>query len=316
MGSAGVNLFFVISGFLITRILLGVRVSITQGRSDMGFALRAFFVRRLLRLFPALLFYLLIAVASGYFSDVEGLGWHVSYLSNFRMHQLQIWPRGGAHLWSLAVEEQFYLVIPFVVLWLRTRWLRNVFFAGIAVAFVATILGSPSIDLLPPAAFGGLFTGCAVAVVLDRDDGLTAASNRLAPFGVALMLAAFAYNDIETLSFNGSDTVGRTLFNFGAAGLVWTAVQGRAGRLLASAPAIRIGQLSYGIYLWHFFGEWIASGLIGSTAPTLARFAVTATVTFLLAHGSYVLVERRFTSKKSAFPYQRPEPDRSMVTSD
>ncbi len=340
LGSAGVNLFFVISGFLITRILLGVRSSIAEGSSELWFALRSFFIRRFLRLFPALAAYLLVAVSTGYFTDVGGLLWHVTYLSNVRVHQLQIWTRGSPHLWSLSVEEQFYLVIPFVVFWMRASWLRAIFTAGIVVATITAMIGSPTVDLLPPAAFGGLFTGCLTATMIDGQtrqpliasfSGAKVAANaggvkpsasevqasvpasRIARMGPALMLLAFVYNDFEVFEFFGSNAIARAAFNVGAAGLVWSAVHGRAGRVFSIAPVVRLGQLSYGIYLWHFFAFWVSNELIGTAAPLPLRFATMAALTVSFAQLSFVGIERWFNTKKTAFPYVRPEREPSLI---
>lgn len=109
-GSAGVQLFFVLSGFLITSILLRSKdVSLRK-------ALKNFYARRFLRIFP--LYYLLLALCAltGWMSWQEDLPWHVFYLSNVYISQLGHWPSVGGHLWSLSVEEQYYLVWPLVVL--------------------------------------------------------------------------------------------------------------------------------------------------------------------------------------------------------
>ena len=114
---AGVHLFFVLSGFLITRILLDVRQA-----SDRGAAIRAFYIRRALRIFPAFYVTLLLAWIAGVPLVRESLAWHATYLSNVWIFQMDQWPGSISHLWSLAVEEQFYLAWPFLIL------------AGVAIA--------------------------------------------------------------------------------------------------------------------------------------------------------------------------------------
>ena len=115
---AGVHLFFVLSGFLITRILLALRQA-----PDRGAAIARFYARRALRLFPA--FYLVLGLA--WIADVplvrDTWAWHAAYLSNVRIASEAQWLGHVSHFWSLAVEEQFYLLWPWLLLATPARWL-------------------------------------------------------------------------------------------------------------------------------------------------------------------------------------------------
>ena len=126
---AGVHLFYVLSGFLITGILLDVRE-----RADRVAGLKAFYIRRALRIFPA--FYLTLALA--WIADVppvrETFWWHALYLSNVQIVVSGEWPGAISHFWSLAVEEQFYLLWPWLIVWVPRRWLVPAIVAAIAVA--------------------------------------------------------------------------------------------------------------------------------------------------------------------------------------
>jgi len=121
---AGVPLFFVLSGFLISSILIQCR-----HYGDPWFAMRAFYARRFLRIFP--LFYSIIVAA--YVLNLapmrETVLWHVSYLSNFYFFFHQGWNGNVSHFWSLAVEEQFYLFWPAIVLFAPTQRLLHWFLA-------------------------------------------------------------------------------------------------------------------------------------------------------------------------------------------
>src|SRR5262249_40880734 len=119
-GAAGVRLFFVLSGFLITGILLGCRESMAQ--QGAGQALASFYARRFLRIFPLYYFALAVVLLAGVQEARDGAAWHLAYLSNVYGVR-QGWLGSLAHFWSLAVEEQFYLVWPALVLSLPRPWL-------------------------------------------------------------------------------------------------------------------------------------------------------------------------------------------------
>src|SRR5258708_11390986 len=130
LGTNGVNLFFVLSGFLITQILLN-----NKGTLSPGEFLRTFYVRRSLRIFP--LYYFVITFS--FFLDIpecrKFVGWFVTYTANVQIAR----GHGGlgylSPLWSLSVEEQFYIFFPFIVLLFRWTQLLKVF-AGVAVSGV------------------------------------------------------------------------------------------------------------------------------------------------------------------------------------
>src|SRR5258707_12985436 len=108
---------FVLSGYLITGILLRCRRSIEAGQSDVATALRRFYIRRFLRIFPP--YYALLALMfMANFPGVRNtLWWHAGYASNFLFALQGSWtPWVTSHFWSLAVEEQFYVVWPFLIL--------------------------------------------------------------------------------------------------------------------------------------------------------------------------------------------------------
>src|SRR5258706_1565132 len=141
LGGVGVNIFFVLSGFLITQILLTNKKGIEEGslKESKAKSIGKFMVRRALRIFP--IYYLLLFVvytSSSLFPNRmpahEDLKYYVSYLQNFLFYQRQGWP--DEHLaptWSLAVEEQFYLVWPWLVFFIRAKYLKAFF----AISFCA-----------------------------------------------------------------------------------------------------------------------------------------------------------------------------------
>jgi peptidoglycan/LPS O-acetylase OafA/YrhL len=121
-GMLGVVIFFVLSGYLITRILLSLRVKSRQGLLLKGKAVRNFYVRRALRIVPLYFAVLGIVTALDVGSFRENWAWHWTYLSNiyFYFHPGDI---SGYHIWTLSVEEQFYLVWPLIILFMPRRYL-------------------------------------------------------------------------------------------------------------------------------------------------------------------------------------------------
>src|SRR5262245_20872551 len=125
---SGVDMFFVLSGFLITRNLLRFREEAPPGR-----ALRVFYLRRILRIMPP--YYVSLAlVLLARPSEIGDAGWYVAFASN--IHDAIYGPNAGAltTLWSIAVEEQFYLLWPFLVLFVPRRGLPWIFAASILLA--------------------------------------------------------------------------------------------------------------------------------------------------------------------------------------
>ncbi|MBS1598804.1 MAG: acyltransferase [Bacteroidetes bacterium] len=130
-GRFGVDLFFVLSGFLITSILLQERKNSNESKL---YVIRNFFVRRILRIFP--IYYLFIFfVASIHYPFVKDhLIWILSYTSNILVYKQQLW-YPMSHTWSLAVEEQFYLIWPWLIVFVPEKWLKHVFLRALVSAF-------------------------------------------------------------------------------------------------------------------------------------------------------------------------------------
>ena len=307
----GVDIFFVLSGFLITRILVRVRDQILdrpeRPSSAKLHALKAFWVRRFLRLVPALLLYLAVAIGLGLFDDTDGLLWYLGYLGNFRINQLGYWPSGGGHLWSLAVEEQFYILMPLVVLWLPRRFLSAFFGAGIVLSIAVTAAVDSWARLLPPAAFTGLFIGCLTALMFERyagDDRITKWCALGAPGVVLTVALGPLIIDSEALVI-ANDVV----LDTAAAAMTWRAALGRGSRVLEHPVMTYLGRISYGLYLWHLVAQFLAWNVVGFEAHWALRLGVSSLLSLALAALSDVCLERRFIAKKSNYPYVLQSPN-------
>ena len=316
-GFLGVDIFFVLSGFLITDLLVA-RYDRT-GRLD----LTGFWTRRARRLLPALAVMLVVVTAA---ATVIEPGQEASlrlallaaatYTSNWYqiLHHVSYFAAAGQagapppldHLWSLAIEEQFYLVWPLIV-WcviarLATRRARVACaLTGAAVsALVMTIQYTPGGD--PSAVYYGtdthasaLLIGAALALArpLRALTAIPAAhSRRLDMGGIAgLVVLAWAAGH-----FSGSDPVvypvGLLLAALGAAGLVAAAAgHGVIAAITSWRPLRWVGVRSYGIYLWHWPVIAFGTALAGPGASSAWLWPVEIVVTIGLASASWRYVE-------------------------
>jgi peptidoglycan/LPS O-acetylase OafA/YrhL len=296
-GNIGVVVFFVLSGFLITSLLL-------EEYAETGrVALAGFYQRRARRLLPALLVFLaVIAVALvllGRASELSLLLPPLLYYAN--------WPQAFGdpglnyvgHTWSLSVEEQFYLVWPILLLaLLRLGRLRMA-----AAIVVLLIIGSTflRIALAADEPRAGVGTDTRMdALMIGALIGMIATSGRLPDIGRRWAILALGAI-VLMLPIRSSHFVviaGFSLAAIASAVLVIHATRG--GSWLALKPLRDLGRISYGVYLWHF-PLMIALRPQLESLPILPRTALAAlliAVALALATTSWFLVERRFLGKR------------------
>lgn len=312
-GFLGVDAFFVLSGYLITGLLLS------------GQPLGLFWARRARRLLPALLLLVVVVLALGFVLDAalrDALG-ALTYVSNWRSYASGTGyfgsfaePSAFKHTWSLAVEAQFYVFWPLVVVHVCRRARAPVLAAaGIGALVSAAAMAasfSPYGD--PSRAYYGtdtriqaLLVGAALAAVLTR-----AARPRLLAWsgllGVVLTLWAWHATSGSDRSLYGG---GFLLAAVGTAAVVAAVVlqpSGPLARVLSVAPLRVVGRVSYGVYLWHwpvFLLLTSARTGLSGVALLAARLAVTAACTAV----SWYAVEvpaRTWTPRLPALPALRP----------
>ncbi len=306
-GFTGVNFFFVLSGFLITTLLL--REEMHTGR----ISLSGFYWRRLLRIVPA--YFLLITAVSAYYILWKGetqfaplVPYYYLFLSNFLTSDIPLL----SPTWSLSVEEQYYLFWPLMLVLMggAAAYSRVVLLVVlIAICLAATfglgdLLGIPRFETehavfqLPGEAYSGILIGSLLAVVLHSPRGYAMAFRiagaRVAPLaGAALVLAA--------LWLLPQDLSGLPFFVLHCAMAVFIAtVVMREDHVLAPVlrfrPVARIGQISYGIYLFHLIALHFANVAVGrlDLDPTAAAWTVTVVyvpIAILIAEVSFRFYE-------------------------
>ncbi len=266
LGSAGVFLFFVLSGYLITGLLL-------RSRSKQS-ALKNFYLRRTLRIMP--IYYVTLGLA--WLIRLPGIRptflWHFFYLSNVWFTLKNSWsPWYTAHLWTLSVEEQFYFVWPFLILFLPFKLIKPVVWSTIIAAIIYQ---------LAAAWFGINELGAAVLLFASLDKLGLGALLALQEAGLGFprwltkagWVTFVAILGLEVLPINHSLVwayVLRTeLLVVTCAALIAAAssgISGPAGAILNSRIVRYVGRISYGIYLFHLF-------LYGVTMAVLARLGL------------------------------------------
>lgn len=275
-GFLGVDLFFVLSGYLITGLLL--REVRGAGRIDVI----AFWGRRCRRLFPALAVVLVVVTLSVWATGAADLlrsalsdgPWVQASLVNWHLlaESADYWVADGhqrvfEHLWSIAVEEQFYVIWPVVVIAVA-RWGRRPE-VGVLVVAVVGAIGSVLLmaGLYDPAATSRMYTGTdtrAFALLLGAAAATEPVRRVVAALGqrvraVACALAATGLT-VAWVLVDGTEASwlylgGLAVFSCAAAVLVFLVAQSSAGgfpRLFMARPLVFVGGISYGMYLWHW----------------------------------------------------------------
>ena len=304
-GFIGVDLFFVISGFLITRNLLA-DVS-RYGR----LRLQRFYWHRFLRLFPVLALFLLLLVPESFFGHLSAPDVLLTavlsllfYVYNwFVFFTLENVP-GTGHLWSLSVEEQFYLVWPVALLLLGTRYRLRWLVGCAAVVGVVGLLrwagweqGSSWLQLYlrTDLRLDTLMGGAALAFL-----GQAGASSHRVRKALLItigffLLAVFTLDNEAPYMYRG----GYTLIGLLSTLLVFLTVAGGMGS--GWWPLERLARISYGVYVYHMPIVMLCAGpVLGSWLPSeTLRLGLAIVLTLTVAQLSYRVMERRFLALKS-----------------
>jgi len=324
-GGLGVTVFFVISGFLITRQMIAEIVSTG------GLSFSAFYLRRVFRLAPALLLYLAIFTCLFLALGAHMTGWQVAsgifYVANY-YHIFIGYPPLNPNpiLWSLSIEEHFYLLAPLVIFLFRRRLPKLLPFMVLALIAVlpwrlhifqtcsadpaAGICGVPGglrIFHGTDTMFDTIVYGCAMALILHlygKQAARLMRSSAPAWLAAGLLLASLLIRSPlfrETLRYS---------IQAGAIAVLMTALlYGRwpwVSRLLCLPAALLIGRLSYSLYLFHFGVATLMAHLLPgrplSNPLSLVLFLVAS---FALAGFSYFVVERPMVAVRKRFSAAR-----------
>lgn len=295
LGKLGVRIFFVISGFLITSLL------VQESRATGSVDLRGFYLQRAFRIFPAFYTYVIVvaildAVGAGAVDTRSGdyLA-AITYTTNY--HRDHGWTLG--HIWSLSVEEQFYVVWPAIVLIVGRRWCMGV---ALGALVMAPAMRLASGHLLHGAAGDGIgetfqticdaiATGCVLALVRDRLDVNARYLRWLR--SPAWLLAPIL---MVVIAWVGVSVVGQTLINVLIAITIDRVVRfpdDLIGRALNQRLLVWVGTLSYSLYLWQqLFIDRKVPGI-------LHAFPLSLILSLAAAYLSYIVIEQPFLRLRS-----------------
>ncbi len=328
-GFVGVDIFFVISGFLISSILID-----SLQRDEFSFI--DFYARRVRRIFPALAVVLIACMSFGWLvlfpDEYQQLGKHIGAGAGFvgnlvSLHEAGYFDTNASlkpllHLWSLGVEEQFYIVWP-VLLLLFWRWRQGPFILASAILIISFLINlvltttdQAAAFYLPITRFWELMLGCIVAIASSRRISVIAragASERLkqlylrhrnagneiaASFGLVLIGAAMAL-------INGNSAFPGTWALLPTIGSVLLIAAGKTtfiGRRLLGNPAlVHVGLISYPLYLWHWPILSFVRILHYEEPSRLVRITCVIAA-FILAELTYRFIEKpiRFGASKAS----------------
>ena len=313
-GGFGVDLFFVLSAFLITELLL--REHEARGRIDV----RAFLTRRALRIWPLFYFFLVLSLVVDrlvlhragldfrYLSAFAALGgnWACAFLG---------YPDSvAAPLWSVSIEEQFYLAFPVVLLFLGPFRLRALGVALIVVAAVSRVVTvtagtvHPAVWCSTLCRLDTIGVGILLALFLRRQSKWSPGLALRLLFGISgltlWILVEYALPvEQQTLA---AVVIGYPMVYVGAAGML-VAVMGLGTSVLGSRIFVRLGRISYGLYVYHVMAIGLAAAILGPQLGKLtliaSRLALAFGLTVAMAAASYRYLETPFLALKRRFTF-------------
>jgi peptidoglycan/LPS O-acetylase OafA/YrhL len=327
LGPVGVNTFFVLSGFLISGILLKERLAVGAGVQTTWLVFRNFYIRRALRIFPVYYLLLVLILLFGETGKFEFVS-YLTYTSNYFFYLIRDWASNG-HLWSLAVEEQFYFIWPLVLLLVKRSYLFPVLILFIVTGITAQVLtrNDDFATILTPACFDAFGMGGLLAwTITMHPDRL----NRMYKFvSVAGCIALIIFLGELVFDF-WPNLPQRTIQSTCALWLISYVVKQSSEqrshshllfRLLGNKALVFIGKISYGIYLYHLYipaiRVFVVSKLPGSFAQYLNNpagsvllFTVDLAIVIGIALLSWKFIERPLLYFKGRFAASVPTNER------
>jgi peptidoglycan/LPS O-acetylase OafA/YrhL len=322
VGWMGVDLFFVLSGFLITGVLIAQRTAPNY------FA--AFYWRRALRILP--LYYLLLLGETIYWGSTLTNPWwpYWFFASNLSIIFAMAWTPEIAVSWTLSLEEQFYLTWPFALRFMTLRRAAILAIALVALSLAIRLAVMISAPEKPPGKIGylfggpfshldGLALGAFVRLIYERSDGKVWLNRFAGTWWIWLALLATVMT-IDHLTgwpeMPNYVQVGMARFGFTLMALLFTSLMlqgllrdGFVRRACDTKPLMRLGDYSYCIYLFHVpigaLVKWAMLSSLGDTGA-LPVFAISCAAIVSFAHLTYWTIEEQARKRKNRIPYNEP----------
>lgn len=307
LGEMGVDLFFTISGFLITLQLLNFKEKAAENNLGRGVIFKEFYIRRAFRIFPLYYLIVIVSAVANEGEIREALPWNLAFLSNFYILNIGHWPALFSHFWSLSVEEHFYLFWPLMVVFINTKWLPYVTLSLIAFTFyiklyvVGEAYGYLFLHLHTVSCVDLIMYGCLLAWLYKNHYHKLRDVFQFEGFAllcVALIIASVVYKYYFKLSLEDY-VVLRSLtgvaFTFLVGSLVFSKIS-KKWSLLENKWLVIGGKLSFGIYLIHNFIPGLLLGVkdlkLHWSLDFLAYFLATLGISAILHWGVELPLKR------------------------
>lgn len=327
-GSMGVNLFFVLSGFLITRILIKTKIDNEFKKNKLSYYLVQFYFRRTLRIFPIYYLTIFLLFIIHVIPDKAHLFWLLSYLMNIKFSMPTIWESSYfghfIHFWSLCVEEQFYLFFPISVFLISIKKLKYVFLlfiiVGISSRLLLYILNAPinSLYVLTPTCFDSFGIGALLAYmfIFQKDKLENILRNRII---ILIFVIVFILSLIISRNFLENYKECRTVlerFLFSLCCFYFVGIaalgsySGKTKLFLQNSKIIYVGKISYGLYIYHNFVPYINTSiaekfnfkpLIYMNSNIILSLILNIIITFLIASFSWRFIENPINKLKNKY---------------
>lgn len=323
-GQIGVDIFFVLSGFLISKILFDNRDKAIALGQPISSVLKGFYIRRSLRIFP--IYYLTIIVLYIFADSTnttikDSFIYYATYTSNFYLFDIQHWDGMLSHLWSLAVEEQYYLIWPWLVLLVRKKYILPIIFIFIAIGIGSQFMlsGVKMSRILTFTCFDAFGLGSLLAwMITYKKEKLVFYFKRLSIIAIVAFLY-FLYGAItkQWVVFSVRTTVSILTVWLMYYIYLYHQTDTFKGRfILNNGLLIFIGKISYGIYLYHnivprmvvrkyidvYFNPLLPD-FFNIKYKTILLLAENGVMVILISWLSFVLIEKRFLILKKRFKY-------------
>ncbi len=318
----GVTLFFFVSGFLITKLL------IAEYNTTNTISLKDFYLRRFFRLYPALIFYLIVTLLAIWIGKyhlvildmVAGLFYFTNYyIVYFPPVVPDNYPLTAYILWSLSVEEHFYLVFPVLfMLFYRPTSKKFLYYLGaslVAFFLVRTVLGLRSTDYAftiretyytTHTRADSILYGCFAALLIYAYNTTLAAKwymyvlrSRVIPLVAAVILLAVQKYEAAWYQIIVKYSLAGALLCLTVPSLLYVEARNWATRIFTNPVILYIGKLSYSLYLFH----WVSFKFVSTyyEQHNVTWYFLVLTLTFILSAVSYHFVERPFLSLRRKF---------------
>jgi len=311
-GMFGVQLFFVLSGFLISDILINNK----EQNPNRGKTIFNFFVRRALRLFPVYFLFIAYLIIIKDQFVIENVVWFLTYTANVKFFLegglVDIWSN---HLWTLSIEEQLYLLFPSILFFIprKIEYVIPLIFIAIGIFTKEFSANKEVVFLLAPAQTDMLGIGILVALIKNKHNELylRLSSSKL-DIPVFLLLSA----NILLYYFFREDQIAAALLPYllmVTLGLIVlktsSGYQGMAGKILENSYLRYLGKISYGLYVYHKVVPLslvlIFNKIDIQIESVLLYYLMNLAILFLISHFSWRVIESPFLKLKSRFEYSK-----------